>query len=347
VWGLYPRFGHVAIGKQHVMHDLIVEHCNKFSVPDATVTFAVLDPSGRRMVSESGTVFTYAFPEDSAPGTYMLVMDGPFGTLRRELSVSHYDGPRFMLRDPVTQQPLVDTDYTGLPWRNGIQIDYAGFAADTPVEVTIYTGLSQNQSVWTVLDSWQFVPDDSGHFGEVIQFDADLPVAERAFVIVACSLDACPVYFAGVEPFSDNGIGVGVMAWEVVSLRQYEPQPRVSSFRRCTGPCTESAATAVDPLAGGSQRAYFTWDFADVPVGAEYTRSWRVLGKGEWVRYECTWPGPDSGTEQVALYEPGGLYSGIWELTIEVDGQKLLRERVDVEGTWRFWEPAGVFDRCR
>ena len=66
----------------------------------------------------------------------------------------------------------------------------------------------------------------------------------------------------------------------------------------------------------------------------------------EWVKYDCTWPGPESGVDELSLTEPGGLHSGVWEVTIIVDDVVILREQIMVEGTWTYWEPAGTFNSC-
>jgi hypothetical protein len=64
------------------------------------------------------------------------------------------------------------------------------------------------------------------------------------------------------------------------------------------------------------------------------------------VRYTCTWPGPAGGVDNVTLVEPDQLHSGMWEVTITVDGQVLMREQVQVEGNVTYWYNAGQFDSC-
>jgi hypothetical protein len=66
----------------------------------------------------------------------------------------------------------------------------------------------------------------------------------------------------------------------------------------------------------------------------------------EWVRYDCTWPGPINGTDTITLTEPDGLHSGSWEVTITVNEVVILREQIEVLGNWTYWSPAGTFFTC-
>ncbi|MCB0059761.1 MAG: hypothetical protein KDE45_22135, partial [Caldilineaceae bacterium] len=91
---------------------------------------------------------------------------------------------------------------------------------------------------------------------------------------------------------------------------------------------------------------YVAYDYGGIPANAHYQRIWRVVGRGEWVRYDCTWPGPSDGTVEVTLTEPNGLHSGEWEMSIVVDGAVILQESFVVEGSWRAWYPAGVIPNC-
>jgi hypothetical protein len=70
------------------------------------------------------------------------------------------------------------------------------------------------------------------------------------------------------------------------------------------------------------------------------------MNGNEWVRYDCAWPGPEVGIDDISLLEPDGLHSGTWEVTISINGNVLLREQVVVEGNWSYWSPAGVFNTC-
>jgi hypothetical protein len=50
--------------------------------------------------------------------------------------------------------------------------------------------------------------------------------------------------------------------------------------------------------------------------------------------------------DDVPLTEPDGLRSGVWEVSILLDGVTVLREQLTVSGNWQFWFPAGVFNTC-
>ncbi len=41
------------------------------------------------------------------------------------------------------------------------------------------------------------------------------------------------------------------------------------------------------------------------------TRLWSNRGE-EWIRMDCEWQGPDSGTLPLKLWDTGGLCSGTW-----------------------------------
>jgi tRNA A-37 threonylcarbamoyl transferase component Bud32 len=121
------------------------------------------------------------------------------------------------------------------------------------------------------------------------------------------------------------------------------PLPRMFGFSACAQACDGTNASRT--FVGGSTRIYATWSYDNIPVGAAYERTWSVAGN-RWIRYSCTWPGPTSGVDSVSLREPGQLFSGIWELTITVNGQILLREQIVVEGNVTYWAPAGELATC-
>ena len=124
------------------------------------------------------------------------------------------------------------------------------------------------------------------------------------------------------------------------------PPLRIYDFHACLEPCLESGANAVRVFPEKHRTIYVQWRYENIPIGAHYIRTWSMDGR-EWVRYECSWPGPEDGLEeQVTLTEPDGLHSGEWVATISVDGDILLSERIWIEGDWDFWEPAGYFDTC-
>ena len=94
-------------------------------------------------------------------------------------------------------------------------------------------------------------------------------------------------------------------------------------------------------------KIYLRWRFENFFVGSHYERIWRVRGvSGEWAHYDCSWPGPETGIEEITLTEPDGLYSGEWVVSIKVDGKVVWKESLFVEGDWDYWSPAGYFGSC-
>ena len=123
------------------------------------------------------------------------------------------------------------------------------------------------------------------------------------------------------------------------------PTPRAYDFETCAEPCNGSNAQQRFP--GGINEIYFRYRFENIPTGSHYIRTWEVVGKEpDWVRYDCTWPGPESGELDLRLFDNEGLQSGTWVMTIEVDGVVLLREEVVLTGNFNLWTPAGTFNTC-
>ncbi|MBN2385534.1 MAG: serine/threonine protein kinase [Anaerolineales bacterium] len=118
---------------------------------------------------------------------------------------------------------------------------------------------------------------------------------------------------------------------------------RMHGFEACLVPCTGSNARSSFPER--TTAVHVRWNYQNIPAGASYVRVWTYAGM-EWVRYECTWPHPSSGTEEISLTEPMGLRSGEWTVTVWIDGVLLLRETIAFEGTWDYWDPAGSFETC-
>jgi hypothetical protein len=123
--------------------------------------------------------------------------------------------------------------------------------------------------------------------------------------------------------------------------------PRIVDIQFCPGECNGSNSTRTFPV--GTTKIYLQWRYEHIPVGATYERIWSNDGK-EWVHYLCVWPGPESGVVrfpvQSPLSEPAGLHSGVWTVTMLVDGQAILSEQVTIEGNVTVWKPAGVIERC-
>ena len=121
-------------------------------------------------------------------------------------------------------------------------------------------------------------------------------------------------------------------------------RPRMYNFRACASPCNgNNSSKSFD---GGTTKIYVEWDYENIPYGADYQRVWRMDGQ-EWIRYSCTWTGPSSGHDVVKLTEPYGLHSGIWEMSIYVNGELLIQDSIHLTGNHTYWDPAGVVSgRC-
>ena len=136
------------------------------------------------------------------------------------------------------------------------------------------------------------------------------------------------------------------VALTIEAQRPQTPLPRAGNFRACLEPCAANGVNAEWRFPEAARKIYVAYDYAGIPVGAHYQRIWRVIGRGEWVRYDCFWPGPVDGTVEVTLTEPNGLYSGEWEMSIVVDGIVILQKSFVIEGDWKFWDSAGVIPTC-
>jgi hypothetical protein len=61
----------------------------------------------------------------------------------------------------------------------------------------------------------------------------------------------------------------------------------------------------------------------------------------EWIRYDCIWQGPETGTFSVRLWDEGGLRSGTWTLIMSIDGELAAQAIVTIGGQNNYWAPAG------
>ena len=123
------------------------------------------------------------------------------------------------------------------------------------------------------------------------------------------------------------------------------PGPAFSGVYFCMEACAPDGSNATTTFPGASTRIYTHWQYQDIPVGSHYERIWTNQGD-LWAHYDCTWPGPSSGVDTVTLTDPAGLRSGIWEVTIRVDGQVAMQEQITLTGNVQRWSPAGYFDSC-
>jgi hypothetical protein len=121
------------------------------------------------------------------------------------------------------------------------------------------------------------------------------------------------------------------------------PGPRVFDFAACAAPCDGTNNEEVFP--DGTKVIYSRWNYASIPAGADYVRTWTVNDL-EWVRYDCVWQGPPAGMDEVELREPMGFHSGEWEISISIDGVVVFQRGLTIEGNNTYWDPAGAFDTC-
>jgi hypothetical protein len=123
------------------------------------------------------------------------------------------------------------------------------------------------------------------------------------------------------------------------------PGPVVNDFFFCLEPCLPNGSNAVTVAPQGITQIFVRWTYENFPVGVNYVRRWTNDGE-EWVRYQCLWPGPTSGVDEVPLTEPEGLRSGVWQVSILLDDEIVAQEQLTITGSWTFWFPAGVFNTC-
>jgi hypothetical protein len=129
------------------------------------------------------------------------------------------------------------------------------------------------------------------------------------------------------------------------SIPTSKPIPGIYGFYTCQAPCQPDGSNSITAFPEKTTIIYVSWNFENFPANAHYIRAWNSNGD-EWIRYDCTWPGPSTGNDAVTLTEPGGLRSGTWEIAIDVNGQVVLKRQIFIEGSWDYWSPAGIVDAC-
>lgn len=123
------------------------------------------------------------------------------------------------------------------------------------------------------------------------------------------------------------------------------PNPVASNFTTCLDECLADGSNNQTSFPEKTELIYFRFEFEEFPVWAPYTRTWYKDGQ-LWVQYNCLWPGPESGVEEITLTDPLGLPSGTWNVVISVNGEEVLNESIEIEGTWTNWTPPGYFNAC-
>lgn len=64
------------------------------------------------------------------------------------------------------------------------------------------------------------------------------------------------------------------------------PQLRAGNFRVCLEACAANGVNARWSMPEAVTKVYVAYDFSGIPAGAQHQRIWRVVGRGEWVRYD-------------------------------------------------------------
>ncbi|MEJ2758389.1 MAG: hypothetical protein P8046_07920 [Anaerolineales bacterium] len=123
------------------------------------------------------------------------------------------------------------------------------------------------------------------------------------------------------------------------------PNPSASDFTTCVDECLADGSNDQNTFPEKIELINFRFTFEEFPVKAPYTRTWYNNGK-LWVQYNCLWPGPEQGVEEITLTDPLGLPSGTWNMVISVNGEEVLNETLEIEGTWNQWSPPGYFSSC-
>lgn len=123
------------------------------------------------------------------------------------------------------------------------------------------------------------------------------------------------------------------------------PDPQASNFYTCLTNCAGDGSNHQTSFPEKVEIIYFRFDFTEFPIGAPYSRAWYKDGV-EWVRYDCYWPGPEAGVEQITLTDPLGLPSGTWNLVVTINGVQVLNKTLTIQGSWNQWSPPGHFNSC-
>jgi len=123
------------------------------------------------------------------------------------------------------------------------------------------------------------------------------------------------------------------------------PNPQASNFYTCKTNCASDGSNHRTSFPEKIEVIYFRFKFTEFPVKAPYSRAWYKDGV-EWVRYDCYWPGPEAGVEEITLTDPLGLPSGNWNVVITINGVQVLNKSLTIEGNWNQWTPPGHFNSC-
>ncbi len=133
--------------------------------------------------------------------------------------------------------------------------------------------------------------------------------------------------------------------WLLPAYVPVPEEPRVTNLYSCLSPCHTDGSNSIGVFADATAPIYLRWQYENIAAGVEYVRVWSMGGR-EWVRYKCTWPGPEDGIHAISLLEASGLRSGVWTMRIEVNGATVAQTELTVAGDYRVWEPVRVRTNC-
>jgi hypothetical protein len=120
------------------------------------------------------------------------------------------------------------------------------------------------------------------------------------------------------------------------------PPPAIENFRFCDVDCQSPGAVLQDEFPADTTEIWVAWEYSGMQPGMRYSREWYNRG-ARWIRYDCVWEGPESGTWSLRLHDESvGLRSGEWTLRIAVEGQVVATASVEVAPGNENWDPAGT-----
>jgi hypothetical protein len=115
----------------------------------------------------------------------------------------------------------------------------------------------------------------------------------------------------------------------VIPTLTLDTSPRIYGFQACPIACDGHNSTTT--FSAGVTKIFFQFNYENFEPNIPYIRTWSMNGR-DWIRYNCRWDGPSSGTEPLKLTEPGGLADGTWVLRVTVNNETLLEEEIVLVG---------------
>lgn len=361
IFAVFPENGFIELQKPHVTADLVVQPCHLVhawggpSLIDNAYTYTLMNSNGEVILEQTPEdmwdIAWLDVPNDVAAGTYTLTITGPWRSYSQQFEVEQYKGPRVELLDPATNVDVAGKTEPGFERNGGLSVHAYGFPPVTTLELGLYQVDEMDRL--QLIDSWLVKTDSVGEHQDLLFFAPN--TEPGGYTLIICAVNNCDLTFADILKGPGgypNAILPPSVAWNwfvLGDLGAVGANAQAFNFMRCDGPCTDNSTPVVSPVPEQNRRMFVQWEYNNIPVGATYTRSWKVLGKGEWVRHECEWAGPSDGIQRSTIYGgEGGLYSGTWELVITVEGEEILRETVKVAGDTKYWAPLGViYDDCQ